>query len=177
MADFNTEMENQAKKIFREGSQTLQAPPFLAARVAQEHAFRSAMQMKKWWRKVAFGSVGASVALACLLAWFVLMPAVFKAEVGQSTLVEVSLRQVRSSELARIEVHLPEGVTFVSERFPEIHGQRSISVPIAEGQSLDGFPFVVRSVEAGVKQIHVSVFDRNGKLTEKKVLRIRFTKS
>jgi hypothetical protein len=174
----DSESEINSKRIFQEGSAGLEAPPFLASRVTNEFLSRQALKSKmQWWKILAFSGVSVSFALAFLLVLNLNKSSIFEAQMGQATLVEVSLRQVEAGELARVEVRLPDGVTFVSEKYPEINGQNAVSVPVVAGQTLDSFPFIVRASESGTKNIKVRVFDKNGNIAEEKVLKIRFQKS
>ncbi|PWU17980.1 MAG: hypothetical protein C5B49_07945 [Bdellovibrio sp.] len=170
-------IEAKSKSIFRTGSRGLEASPFLSRRIANEVASRIEWKRKvRWWQGWAIGGSGLGLGLASFCAWLFLFSA-FSAHVGQPTLVEVGLRNIEVADVARVEIELPEGVTFVSTRYPEIDGTSTVSIPVEDKAALASFPFVVRSAESGLKRVRVMVFDRGGKIVEEKILKIRFSNS
>lgn len=177
MSNQETNDEQKSKSLFSEGSRELIAPPFLAARIANELESRKALKQKlSWWRNFAIAGSGLSVALVVVLFLSLTTPTTFQALVGQSTLVQVSLKQLQTGDLARVEITLPNDVVFVSEKYPELNDKNSVSITVETMISLSEFQFIIKSTGSGIKKIIVKVYDREGKLAEEKKLKINFNK-
>jgi hypothetical protein len=167
--------EEQSQAIFQKGMETLSPPPFLAARVRNElKARQKSSRATLFWKALALSGLGLSMALSMTL--FV-SSAQFEASTGSPTLVEISVRQIESSEIAKAEIRLPAGVTFYSEAYPDLNDRSIVEVPWESLRDNQELPFVIRSKNSGVKTVRVRFYSESGRMIEERSLKIRFVSS
>ncbi|MFH1264046.1 MAG: hypothetical protein V1495_11465 [Pseudomonadota bacterium] len=166
-------MEQRVKGLFRQAEQVpLEPSPFLKTRVLAHVREARAKTVGFRWKMWALASSTASLLLLSVLFW----PArsSLTALVDQRVLVRVEVEALEGSNVAYATVELPDGVSFVSTKYPEIqkaHEVRLAWMPEFENR---GLPVVVRATSVGKKTIRIFLFDRNDTVLKAKEVTITF---
>lgn len=146
------------------------APPFLAQRVLATHRERQSARGVRIWRYFAVAASACSLVLAILL----LMPShTFSAHINQPVAVRLEVKEISHEEVAQIEIQLPEGVAFYSEKYPELKTQRTLAMNWTPNGT-DSLPFIIQADRAGVMAVKVRFYNGAHQVIQEKEIHIRF---
>lgn len=173
------EIGMQVKAILRQlDNQPLAPSPYLKTRVLarwqEEENKRRANAV--WWRRYALGVASlATAALVCLVIFHKGKTQPFQMMAHQPVAVRVDLKDIKKETVARATVELPKGVSFFSQRYPTVHGQRALDLQITNVAVLNRpLPIVIKAEETGIKEVHVRFFNKEDRLVGEKVVIIKF---
>lgn len=99
-----------------------------------------------------------------------------EAYASRSIAIYMELDDQQDPSIAQARVSVPEGVSFVSKKNPEIAQQKSVVLGLKRpeaGQNTK-FPFVIRSSDEGDKKLLIEFLDDKGKVVSSRDLSIHF---
>ena len=165
-----TEMQSMA--IFQSVNPSVNCPAFLKTRVLSHLKVQDRLKDKlRFWQRVgALSSIALMVVLGIVFFYEKPLP-VYQATADEPFVVkiEVSPNYKEQIEYARIE--LPNGVSFYSNRYPELSEKRSLELA---WQGSEDFPFVIKSSLVGTQKVKVKFFGKDSKIIFERELNIRF---
>jgi len=154
-------------------------PSYLSTRVAAHvrELHEKDRQLGFW--KWATGLTTLVLAITFLAVWK--MPSnnheILIAKANEDWVVRITYaqsKQVRNSEVAYVEVLLPEGVHFSADGMPQLALEKSLTLAWTPNGKLDYLPIPIRAELAGVKQLRVRYLGANRETILEKSLEIDF---
>jgi hypothetical protein len=88
--------------------------------------------------------------------------------------VRIEVKELQRFQIAEVEMDLPSGVSFYSEKNPSLNGKSSVVVTWNKEWEKRSFPFVIRSTELGKKVVKVRFRNNEGVVVLEKELVLRF---
>jgi hypothetical protein len=98
----------------------------------------------------------------------------FAAHMGEHVLVKVEVAQLQDAGVRFAEIELPAGVSFYSERYPELKDKRTVVLALSDAMKISNLPIVIQSEEAGKKQIKIRFQNAEHETLKEKEVTIRF---
>lgn len=173
MLDSDHEIDDRIRRLFDAADEALPEPsPFLKTRIlASLMEAETRATLRRWRRWAILSPLAAAALVLCILVY---RPAEFRAPVNTNILIRVEVEELRGSAVAYAEIELPDGVTFYSEKYPELKKARAIRLAWLDGYEADTLPIVVQASMPGLKPVKFRFLDRDGALLEERTLRIDF---
>lgn len=163
----------KVEDIFKEMRGLAPRPnPFLATRVLAIAKERKKAKRSPLGLGFLLGS--ASMAGLALLAFFLLTPGSYNGVVGQQMAIWVDTRDVKKTEVAFVQIVLPNGVHFEADGMPELRELRQLTV--AWSEETKSLPFVIQSGEEGTRAVEIRYLNSKKEIVKNSTLKIRFKK-
>ncbi len=121
------------------------------------------------WLGVATAILSIVMMLVLFLVWHAPQ---YDAYVGKPFVVKFEIADLRKSAITRAAIHLPDGVYFDTEQYPELKSQKSLTLAWSNRDQNQFVPFVVNSTVKGLKTIVVDFYDDANRLVGSKHLNV-----
>lgn len=130
-----------------------------------------------FWKMLGLSSSAVALGLALFVTISHYLPSenpAFKALTHELLAVKIDVYQAES--VARMDIILPDGVQFYSEKFPQLNELSQLSLAVNEQMSLKGLPIVVKGQTEGVKRLTIHFYNAKHELIQTKTITIDFSK-
>jgi hypothetical protein len=165
--------EQRVKEIFRQAERNpLEPSPFLKTRILARVREAKAERSRFHWKVWALASSAATLLLLTVILWP--MKSALIANVNQQVAVRVEVKALDKNIVAYAKVELPDGVSFVSTKYPELEKEREVSLAWMPEFDRSGLPVVIQASSVGKKTIRILLLDRNNAVRETKEVTITF---
>jgi len=148
----------------------------MKTRILAELRERQGKRKLNFWKALAFASPALSLALVAGF-WYAGLQnsANYSAHVGDHVLVRVEVEQLKDQGVRFAEIELPAGVSFYSERYPELKERRTVVLAWNDQMDVSHLPVVIQSQAAGAKQIKIRFQDSEHHTVKERQVTIRFS--
>lgn len=177
--------EKAVKAIFGKARKLPLSPsPYLETRtlaVLRERA-RGANKVG-FWRRLAVGGSLSTLVLGTALTLLLVVGPLRDSEIthamspGHPFVVKVDVDSLKSHEIVRAQIILPEGINFFAKDFPQIEKLRVLDLAWRKTSESAPLSFVVQGVKDGIKTVKIEFFDKNNMLVATHTLKIKVTSS
>jgi hypothetical protein len=178
--DPDTQTQINVKRILAEARRAApEPPPYLKTRVLAELRSRQQDSRLRVWKFFAIASGAFSVLIVSSLALMssrTSQDGSYVAQVNDHVLIRVEVEKLQGQGVKFAEVELPPGVTFYSERYPELKDLRSVTLAWNEKMDVSRLPVVIQSSETGSKKIRIRFLGSDHSLVKEQQVTIKFAK-
>jgi hypothetical protein len=165
--------ERRVNGLFRQADEIpLEPSPFLKTRILAHVREARAKRSGLCWKVWALASSAASLLLLALVLWP--MKSSLIANVDQKIAVRVEVAALEDNVVAYAKVELPEGVSFVSTKYPELQKARGVTLAWIPEFERHGLPVIIQASSPGRKTVRILLLDRNHAVRKTKEVTITF---
>ncbi len=182
MNDPWNEKEEKITKHAFEALRKLRAPEDLAnrimvARVANQIEGEKSKASGVWFWKLS-SALGAVATMTLLFLYSQEATTLHHASTHENLSVQIDIQDLQQELMANqvkyARIDLPDGVEFVSERFPEIKHRRSLVVKWSNENLPSEIPFLVKGTQTGSKILTVHFFGEGDRKVSTRKMKVRF---
>jgi hypothetical protein len=178
MSDEQAQTELNVKRILSAARELSPEPsPYLRTRVLATLRERAQQQSLWKWKAIAFLSPALSLVLAAAFFWVGTQRStseLYSARVNERVLVRVEIERLQTEGVRFAEVELPAGVSFYSERYPDLKDKRTLTVALSPDMDISHLPVVIQSGSEGSKKIKIRFLNEGQATVREREITIRF---